>query len=228
MTKALAIIPGDIDGILAAKVVKEQGVDVIGVCFKSAFFSYESAVKEAEKIDIEIKIADITDEHFEIVKSNVNSYNNIENICIGCNLLKMSYAARLLEEIEGDFIVTGEILSRKRMSQNSHYTNIVIKKRNINELILRPLCAKELTPTIMEQSGIINRDNVISFSNNMDRIRIEFADEIGIKDNYHFQGHCKLSDPIFSSRLWEMLTYNKDYTPNDIEVMISDSNYKEK
>jgi tRNA-uridine 2-sulfurtransferase len=224
MTRALALISGDKDSTLSAKLIKQQGIDVIGVCFKSAFFSYESAVKEAEKIDIELKIVDITDEHFEIIKNNVGSYSNIKNLCIGCNLLRMSYAARLLEEIEGDFIVTGESLNDGIVSQNTLQSNIVVKGFNLGELILRPRGAEDLKPTIMEQSGIVDRSKVIKYSNDPDRMRVEFSSEIGTKDLYHFKGQCKLSDPIFASRLKNILDYNKNCTPRDIEILGLDNN----
>ena len=45
MAKALAMISGGLDSILAAKLIKEQGIEVLGICFRSYFFSEESAIK---------------------------------------------------------------------------------------------------------------------------------------------------------------------------------------
>ena len=72
MTKSLAMISGGLDSILAAKLIKEQGIDVLGICFRSYFFNEQSAIKMAKQIDIPLLVVDFSPEHLELVKNPKN------------------------------------------------------------------------------------------------------------------------------------------------------------
>jgi tRNA-specific 2-thiouridylase len=219
MTKALAIISGDIDSLVAAKSIKDQGIDVAGVSFKSAFFSYEASVKQAEALDIDLKIVDLTEEHLRMIKDEIMSYKGNMDFCIGCNLLKIAYAAKLLKDIDGDFIVSGETLNKKILSPKVSSNNVLIKGINMNELVLRPLSANRLEPTIMEQSGVVDRDKLVKLSQNLQSYREELAKELGINSYSHYKGECKLKNPDFTYRLKEFFAYNNDCKAEDVEKL---------
>jgi tRNA-uridine 2-sulfurtransferase len=218
MTRALAVLSGDLDSILATKAVMEQGVDVTGICFKSAFFSYESAVKASEKLNLELKIIDITDEHFRIVKGYVNDNKDIKNICKDCSYMKLSYAIRTLKDIEADFLVLSEDfeVNQENLLRKSGYSD----ERSLDALILRPLNIRHMTPTIMEERGILDREKLLRFYESRDKARVELAEEIGLKGYIAYEDKCRLSNPLFSSRLKELFAYNKDCTVKDIERLM--------
>lgn len=219
MARALALISGGLDSILAAKLIKDQNIEVIGICFKSAFFSYENAVKMAEQIDIPLKIVDFTEEHLEMVKNPKHGYGKNMNPCIDCHAMMMRYAGRLLNELQADFIITGEILNQRPMSQNMKSLDIVKKESGFEEFILRPLCAKNLPPTKMEEMGLVSREKLLDISGRSRKTQMELADKWGIREYPSPAGGCKLTEPNFSKRLKDLFKYKKNCKSDDIEIL---------
>ena len=123
MTTALAMISGGLDSTLAAKLVKDQGIEVIGICFKSNFFGEKNALKMVKQIDIPLEVIDFSDAHFEMMKNPKHGYGKNMNPCIDCHAMMMRYCGELLEKYHADFIITGEILNQRPMSQNRSSLN---------------------------------------------------------------------------------------------------------
>ena len=113
MTKALALISGGLDSILAAKLIKDQGIEVIGICFKSYFFGPENAKRMTKQIDIPLEVVDFSKEHFDMTKSPKHGHGKNMNPCIDCHAMMMRYAGELLEKFNADFIITGEVLNQR-------------------------------------------------------------------------------------------------------------------
>ncbi|MBZ4663979.1 MAG: hypothetical protein JG776_1694 [Caloramator sp.] len=219
MTRALALISGGLDSGLAAKLVKDQGVEVIGICFKSAFFGCDRAVKMCEQIDIPLKVVDFSEEHLEMVKNPKHGYGKNMNPCIDCHAMMLNYAGKLMKELEADFIITGEVLNQRPMSQNRQALDIVKKESGYEEYILRPLCAKNLPETWMEKEGLVDREKLLDISGRGRKVQMELAAKWNIKEYPSPAGGCKLTDPGFSKRLKDLLTHNKEAKPQDIDIL---------
>jgi tRNA U34 2-thiouridine synthase MnmA/TrmU len=175
MTRALALMSGGLDSVLAAKLIRDQGIEVIGICFISAFFSEDNAVRMAEQIDVPLKVVDFTQEHFDMVKNPKHGYGKNMNPCIDCHAMMMRYAGRLLKELDADFIITGEVLNQRPMSQNYMALGVVKKESGFEEYILRPLCAKNLPPTKMDEDGLVDRDKLLDISGRSRKPQMELA-----------------------------------------------------
>ena len=209
MTRALAMVSGGLDSILAAKLIKDQGIDVIGICFKSHFFNEENAIKMVKQIDIPLKVVDFSPAHFEMVKNPKNGYGKNMNPCIDCHAMMMRYCGQLLEELDADFIITGEVLNQRPMSQNRMALDKVKKESGIQAKILRPLCAKMLVPTEMEENGLVDREKLMDIQGRSRKVQMELAEQWGIKEYPSPAGGCKLTEPNYSVRLKELLAFNK-------------------
>ncbi|GIW48700.1 MAG: tRNA 4-thiouridine(8) synthase ThiI [Caloramator sp.] len=219
MARALALISGGLDSGLAAKLVKDQGVEVIGICFKSAFFGCDRAVKMCEQIDIPLKVVDFSEEHLEMVKNPKHGYGKNMNPCIDCHAMMLNYAGKLMKELEADFIITGEVLNQRPMSQNRQALDIVKKESGYEEYILRPLCAKNLPETWMEKQGLVDREKLLDISGRGRKVQMELAEKWNIKEYPSPAGGCKLTDPGFSKRLKDLLTHNKEAKAQDIDIL---------
>lgn len=219
MIRALAMVSGGLDSILAAKLIKDQGIEVIGVCFKSYFFGPENAIRMTEQIDIPLEIVDFSEEHFDLVKKPKHGYGKNINPCIDCHAMMLNYSGRLLEKFKADFIITGEVLNQRPMSQNKVSLDIVKKESGYSDKILRPLCAKNLQPTKMELEGLVNRDMLLDISGRSRKIQMELAEKWGIKDYPSPAGGCKLTEPNYSNRLKELLQYKKSPDSKDLELL---------
>jgi hypothetical protein len=133
--------------------------------------------------------------------------------------MMMSYTGKLLRELEADFIITGEVLNQRPMSQTRGSLDIVKKESGFEEYILRPLCAKNLPPTKMELEGLVDRDQLLDISGRSRKRQMELAEKWEIKDYPSPAGGCKLTEPGFSGRLRDLLNYNKDCDVSDVEIL---------
>lgn len=219
MTRALAMVSGGLDSILAAKLVADQGIEVIGICFRSHFFNEENAVRMTAQIGIPLKVVDFSPEHFEMVKNPKNGYGKNMNPCIDCHAMMMRYCGELLKELNADFIITGEVLNQRPMSQNKIALEKVKKESGIGAKILRPLCAQRLAPTEMEENGLVDREKLLGIQGRSRKDQMELAESWGIKDYPSPAGGCKLTDPNYSHRLKELLDHNSVPQIRELELL---------
>ena len=219
MTRALAMVSGGLDSILAAKLIKEQGIEVIGVCFKSYFFDEENAKRMTKQIDIPLEVVDFSKEHFEMVRDPEHGWGKNMNPCIDCHSMMMRYSGELLEKFNADFIITGEVLNQRPMSQNRSALDVVKKQSGFSEKILRPLCAKNLKETQMEIDGLVDREKLLDIAGRNRKTQMELAEKWGIKDYPSPAGGCKLTEPNYSKRLKETLDRKEDVTEKDIHLL---------
>jgi len=220
MTRALALISGGLDSILAAKLIKLQGIEVIGICFASSFFGSKNAERMAAQIDMPLRVVDFTEAHLTMTKHPKHGYGKNMNPCIDCHAMMLKYAGNLLTELEGDFLITGEVLDQRPMSQNKKSLGIVQKESGFEAKILRPLCALNLAPTQMEIDGLVDRTSLLDISGKSRKPQIELAKKLGIKDYPSPAGGCMLTEPNFSNRLKDLYKHDKESVkPIDVELL---------
>lgn len=219
MVKALAMISGGLDSILAAKLIKEQGIEVIGICFKSYFFSHENAERMCSQVGVPLEVVDFSEEHFQMLKSPKHGYGKNMNPCIDCHAMMMRYSGELLEKFNADFIITGEVLNQRPMSQNKRSLDMVLKESGCANKILRPLCAKNIEPTEMELKGLVDREKLLDISGRTRTRQMELAEMWGIKDYPSPAGGCKLTEPNYSIRLKDLISNNSNPEEREISLL---------
>lgn len=219
MTRALAMISGGLDSILAAKLIKEQGIEVIGICFRSYFFNEENAKRMTKQIGIRLEVVDFSKEHFEMVKNPNHGWGKNMNPCIDCHAMMMRYSGELLKKFDADFIITGEVLNQRPMSQNRSALDVVKKQSGFSDKILRPLCAKNLKETQMEIDGLVDREKLLDISGRNRKLQMALAEKWGIKDYPSPAGGCKLTEPNYSIRLKEIIDRKGDVTEKDLDLL---------
>ena len=219
MTRALAMMSGGLDSTLAAKLIKDQGIEVIGICFKSYFFGEKNALRMTKQIDIPLEVIDFSKEHFEMVKNPEHGRGKNMNPCIDCHAMMMKYSGELLKKFDADFIITGEVLGQRPMSQNKQALNTVKKISGYSDKILRPLCAKNLEPTEMEINGLVDREKLLGISGRSRKVQMELAERWNIKDYPSPAGGCKLTEPNYSIRLKNALSIDENVSPKTLKLL---------
>jgi len=215
-TKALLLFSGGLDSLLAAKILQEQGIKVEAVFFKSYFFN----IKEISKnLEFKLRIVDISDKQFEIVKNPKHGYGKNMNPCIDCHLLMFKEAKKLMEKEGFDFIATGEVLNERPMSQNQKSLALIERESGLTGRLLRPLSAKLLDTTEVEKKGIVDRDKLYAIKGKSRKKQIELAKKFKIKDYPTPAGGCLLTDPEFSKKLKQLLDKNKEVSKNDLKLL---------
>lgn len=211
------LFSGGLDSILAAKVLESQGIEVMGICFTSTFFDCEKAKQTAQDNGLQIETVDISKDMIELVKNPPSGYGKNLNPCIDCHSLMISKTSAIMKDKGYDFMATGEVLGQRPFSQNKEALERIIKLSGTE--ILRPLSARLLPETEIEQKGIVKRYKLLDISGRSRERQMELAKKYGIKNYPSPAGGCLLTDPDFSERLMKMLDNWKECDENDIDIL---------
>lgn len=217
--KALCVFSGGLDSMLAAGLIRAQGVDVLGLFFETPFFSSKKAQESAWHMDLPFKVVDITERHLEVVKRPKHGYGGNMNPCIDCHALMFRIAGEMLEQQGASFVLTGEVLGQRPMSQNRKSLALIASESGLGGLLLRPLCAKHLPPTIPEEQGWVKRDLLMGFQGRSRKPQMKLARELSISEYPAPAGGCLLTDIVFARRLKDLLSSNADPDLREIELL---------
>ena len=205
--------------MMAADLIRAQGIDVLALFFETPFFRSGKARKSARAIDLPFKVADITSRHLEVVKQPKHGYGGNMNPCIDCHALMFRIAGEMLEEEGAGFVFSGEVLGQRPMSQNRRSLNLVAAESGLDGLLLRPLSAKLLAPTIPEEKGWVQREQLLDFQGRSRKPQMEIAKKKGITEYPTPAGGCLLTEKGFSRRLKDLLTSKVDVETGELELL---------
>ncbi|MFA5115983.1 MAG: tRNA 4-thiouridine(8) synthase ThiI [Candidatus Omnitrophota bacterium] len=224
--KAIALLSGGLDSILAARLILEQGIEVEGVHFTTVFYGdadYEQASgvaqKAAARLGIGLKIFEISENLIEIVKHPRHGYGANMNPCIDCHTLMFAKAGQYMWQSGASFLVTGEVLGERPMSQHKQALKTIEKESELEGLILRPLSAKLLEVTVPERQGWVDRDKLEAIQGRSRKMQMELADKFNITEYPNPAGGCLLTDPMFSGRLRDLIKHKIDFAVYDIRLL---------
>jgi tRNA U34 2-thiouridine synthase MnmA/TrmU len=217
--KCLLLFSGGLDSILAAKILKNQGIDVLGLIFKSYFFNEKQALESAELIGLKVRVVDFSSNHLEIVKSPIFGYGKNMNPCVDCHLLMFKKAGQIMKKEKFDFVASGEVLGERPMSQNKEALFLIEKQAGLQNLIVRPLSAKVLPTTFPEKNKWIKRQNLQGIKGRSRKIQLRLVKKFKIKKFPSPAGGCILTEQVFSNRLKELFEVQNKLAKNDFDVL---------
>jgi tRNA-uridine 2-sulfurtransferase len=217
--KALGLLSGGLDSMLACKVLKEQGIEVIAISFVTPFFSDKKAKKGAEILKIPLISKDITKEHLKMLLNPKHGYGSQMNPCVDCHALMFKIAGGIMKKEKYDFLFSGEVLGERPMSQNKRSLNIVAEESSYPEYILRPLSAKLLPETRCEKEGKVDRSKLLDISGRQRKRQFELAKKYNMKEYPTPASGCLLTDPGFSGRFKDLIKRSKKVSVQDIELL---------
>ncbi len=236
--KAVALISGGLDSLLAAKVMLDQGIHVEGINFYTGFCveghthairkkdkakpKRNNALWSAEQLGIKLHIIDVINEYKDVLINPKHGYGANMNPCLDCKCFMVTKAKEWAEENDFDFIVTGEVVGQRPMSQRRETMNIVIRESNTQDILVRPLCAQNLPETRPETEGWISRDKMYGFSGRSRKPQIALAKELGFEDFAQPAGGCCfLTDEAYSKKLVDLWDSrgSREYEMDDIMLL---------
>ncbi len=218
--RAIILFSGGLDSILAAKILQEQGIELLGITFKSYFFNKDTAKKAAKEIGLRLKVIDFSKEHLKMVKNPKYGYGKAMNPCIDCHILMLETAKKIMKKQKSaSFLATGDVLGERPMSQNKQALEIIEKEFCLKGYLLRPLSAKLLEPTIPEKLGWVDREKLSGIRGRSRKKQLIFAKKYKIKEYPAPAGGCILTDLEFGKRLKELLKIYPKCGGDDIELL---------
>lgn len=219
MSKALGLMSGGLDSTLAAMVLMRQGIEVTGISFVTPFFGAGKAIAVAEKIGFPLIVQEISDIHLEMVKQPKYGYGRNMNPCIDCHAMMFRLAGEIMVKEGFDFLFSGEVLGQRPMSQNANALRSVAKHSDYNDQVLRPLSAKLLPITPMEENGLVDREQLLDLQGRSRRPQQALAVKWDYPDFPSSGGGCLLTEAGFSNQLRDLLQHDPQATPNDVELL---------
>jgi tRNA U34 2-thiouridine synthase MnmA/TrmU len=219
--KVLALISGGLDSTLAVKVLLEQGIQVEAVNFTTPFCNCDKCAVESlvETLGIKVHSEFLGQEYLDLVVNPPHGYGSQMNPCIDCRILMFQKAKELAHVIEAESIVTGEVLNQRPFSQRKHIMLLIDREAGLENKVLRPLSARLLPETEVEQRGYVDREKLYAIQGRRRIPQMTLAEELKITDYPCSSGGCLLTDPHFTNRLKEFLKYNKTLTVDDISLL---------
>ncbi len=223
--KAVALFSGGLDSILAIRLMLEQDIEVHALNFLTVFCTCTSkgcmhqATKASKELGVPLKVMNITLEYMEVVKNPKYYRGRNMNPCLDCRIFTFKKAKDFMDEIGASFVITGEVLGERPMSQKRHAIEIIEKESGLQGLIVRPLSAKLFKPTIPEEKGIVDRNKLLDIQGRKRDRQINLAKEFSINDYPCPAGGCLLTDKGFSNRLKDLFKYNPDYDVSDLHLL---------
>ncbi len=236
--KAVSLISGGLDSLLATKVIMDQGIHVEGINFFTGFCveGHTHAIRKqdqnkdkrnnalwvAEQLGIKLHIIDIIEEYKDIVINPKHGYGANLNPCLDCKVFMVTKAKQWMVENEFDFIITGEVIGQRPMSQRKNTMPIVSRDSGADDRLVRPLCAQNLPETLPVREGWLDRDTLKGFSGRSRKPQMALAAEFGFEEYAQPAGGCCfLTDASYSKKLGDMWEHRreKDYELDDIMML---------
>lgn len=225
--KAVALYSGGLDSTLAILQMMKYGVDVEAVTFMTHFgcdatdssSCGSDPFPAAEKFGFKVKLAHLGDKFFDIVKNPRFGHGKNMNPCIDCRLVMLREAAHYMEMTRADFIITGEVLGQRPMSQRRFTLDLINKECRLDGRLVRPLSGKLLAPTLPEKKGLIQREWLLDIEGRSRKRQMELAAEFGLTEYPSPAGGCLLTDKNYSARLRDLIQSGVETDFNDLNLL---------
>ena len=226
--RALVLLSGGLDSTLSAKLLQEQGIDVVGVTFSTGFCVLDHkrataspdadpaklrnrALQAGANLDIPVHVVDISEDYLDIVFNPKHGYGARVNPCIDCRAFMLKKAGALMGELGADFVATGEVLGQRPMSQRRHPMRTVEKEAGLEGKLLRPLSAKLFPPTEAEESGLVDRSRLLDIRGRGRKVQIRAMKERGLTDYPSPAGGCCfLTDEAYARKFKDKMRHRTE------------------
>ncbi|TKB25294.1 thiamine biosynthesis protein [Desulfopila sp. IMCC35006] len=225
--KGLSLFSGGLDSILATRVVMEQGIEVEAIQFVTPFFNYDILAdipahksKMLDQYGIYVEVEDISPGYLRLLHNPAHGFGKNFNPCIDCKIMMFARAKQLLAEKGASFLISGEILGQRPMSQRRDTMNVIERDSGTKSILLRPLCAQLMQETAVEAAGLVDRSKLLAMNGRSRSPQIELAAKYGITDFPSPAGGCILADPILSKRIAQF--YAGDSVLQSAEICVPD------
>ena len=216
--KAVGMLSGGLDSLLACKLLMEQGIEVVGISFKSPFFGSEKAEKGAKQLGIKLKVVPVGPSYFTMLRKPKHGYGSGVNPCVDCKIWMLKEAKKYAAKIGAKFVFTGEVLDQRPKSQRYQPLMAIAKDSGLEGKLLRPLSAKLLPETEAEKKGWVDRSKLLGIRGRKREEQMKWAKKFKIIYPGP-AGGCLLCEKEFAVKLKELFADQKIVKTEDLELL---------
>lgn len=222
--KAIGLFSGGLDSTLAVKLIQEQGIEVIAVKFTGPFFQTPPdgrcrATECAQQMGMEFRKVPKGEEFLDMLRHPRHGYGSAINPCVDCRIFMLKKAKAMMEELGASFLITGEVLGQRPMSQRRNMIELIERESGLEGKIVRPLSAQHFEPTEAERNGWIDRAKLLDIHGRGRRPQIALAGEFGLTEFENPAGGCLLTDKNFAAKMRDLFAHQEHVVMYDIELL---------
>lgn len=225
--KAVVMLSGGLDSTLALAITKKLGFEPIALSLKTPFCNFDcgggacagDVSDVARRQGVQWVAEELGEEYIEMVRNPRHGRGKGMNPCIDCRVMMYKVGKKYMDEMGADFVVTGEVLGQRPMSQNLRAMEIIERESGLEGRILRPLSAKLLKPTEAEQNGVVDRNRLLDISGRSRKTQMALAKELGIGRYPNAAGGCILTERAYSNRLRDLFEHSEKVTKRDVDLL---------
>ncbi len=214
VVKALVLLSGGLDSALALKIIRDQGVEVVAVNFTSPFSARDQgvcslSVKVARELKVPCRVVVKGEDFFQVIRRPRFGYGKGVNPCIDCRIYMLKKAKKMMKELGARFIVTGEVLGQRPMSQHLDALNLVEKEAGVKGKLLRPLSARLLPPTEPEKKGWVDREALLAIKGRSRKEQFQMVKDYRLRNYGSPGGGCLLTERVFAARAKDLFKHRQ-------------------
>ena len=225
--KALALLSGGLDSTLAVKMMLDMGIDVEALNFTSPFCTCtgknagckSEAARVAQEFNIPIKVIHKGLDYLEVVRNPKHGYGKGVNPCVDCRIYLLRKAKEYMQESGADFIITGEVLGQRPMSQRRDTLRVIERESGLEGLLLRPLSAQHFEPTIPEREGWVDREKLLAIKGRSRKELFQLADDLDVKNYPCPAGGCLLTELSFVPKVRDIFDHSDELNLRDFRML---------
>ena len=220
MAVCVTLLSGGLDSMLAIRIMQDQGIEVEALNFKTMFTCCQDlSAQAANRLGVRLTVVSQEEDYLELIKNPRFGYGKGANPCVDCRIYMFERAHKFMEQIGADFIVSGEVVGQRPMSQKRRDLDVISHHSGLEDLLLRPLSAKLLQPTLPERKGLVNRDLLYAFQGRSRKGLIRLAKAYGLDEVPTPSTGCALTEPLFGRKVHDLIQIQVDPQPWDFELV---------
>jgi tRNA-uridine 2-sulfurtransferase len=222
--KAISLLSGGLDSILATELIRKQGIDVVAFNVKTPFCipkkdGTSEAAEAANQLKVSLKVVIVGKDYLQMLRNPKYGYGKNMNPCIDCKIFMIKKAKKYAKEIGADFLFTGEVLGERPKSQHGPALKVIEEESGLKGRLLRPLSAKLLRETEAEKKGLVDRTKLCSIQGRSRKPQFQLAREFGITSFPAPAGGCLLTCEEYSKKLRDLFANKKRISMADVALL---------
>lgn len=217
----MTLLSGGLDSTLAVRLMQKQGISVQGLYLALSWgcCDKDKAVASARQLGIPLMVLNVGEAYLDVIRNPKYGYGVGMNPCVDCRIYMFRIASRYMQEVGASFVVTGEVLGQRPMSQRRDPMAIIEKDSGLEGLLLRPLSAKRLESTLPEILGVVDREQLLDWTGRSRHAQIALAKEEGLTEYSAPAGGCLLTDEHFAKKTRDLFASEERPTTKDMELL---------
>ena len=223
----VVLLSGGLDSMLAVRIVQEHGVTVEALNFQTMFTCCrDDAGQAARELGVRLTVLTAEDDYLDLVRQPQFGYGRGANPCVDCRIYMFERALQFMERIGARFIVSGEVVGQRPMSQKRNDLDIISRHSGLRDLLLRPLCALLQKPTVPEREGWVDRSKLYAFTGRSRKGLIELAKRFGFTDIPAPSTGCALTEQKFSNKVFDLVWLDPEHETWDFRLLKYGRHYR--